>query len=69
MSMVETKEKRMTDYSNLTIGTQLAIANLKDEAIKLGFDFPTQDIATAKPEELYEFYLELKNFIATETEQ
>lgn len=53
----------MTDYSNLTIGVQIAIANLKDEAIKLGFDFPTQDIAQAKPEELYEFYLELNDFV------
>lgn len=50
--------------TNTTLGVQIAIANLKQEAISLGFDFPTQDIAQAKPEELYEFYLELENFIS-----
>jgi hypothetical protein len=61
--MVDSRRSRMND-TNTTLGVQIAIANLKQEAISLGFDFPTQDIAQAKPEELYEFYLELENFIS-----
>jgi len=51
--------------SNLTLGVQLAIANLKDEAIQLGFDFPTEDIAKVEPKVLYEFYLELNDYVQT----
>lgn len=51
------------DYTNLTIGVQIAIANLKDQAISLGFDFPTQDIAKVEPKVLYDFYLELENYV------
>jgi hypothetical protein len=53
------------DYTNLTIGVQIAIANLKDQAISLGFDFPTQDITKVEPKELYDFYLELENYVET----
>ena len=53
----------MTDYSSLTIGVQIAIANLKDKAIKLGFDFPTEDISKVEPKVLYEFYLELDDYV------
>lgn len=49
------------DFTNL--GIQIAIANLKQEAIELGFDFPTQDITTVELEVLYDFYLELENYI------
>jgi hypothetical protein len=51
------------NYTNLTIGVQIAIANLKDQAIALGFDFPTQDIAKVEPKVLYDFYLELENYV------
>lgn len=49
--------------SNLTLGVQIAIAQLKGKAIELGFDFPTQDISKAEPKELYEFYLELNDYV------
>jgi len=62
--MVDSRRSRMND-TTATLGVQIAIANLKQEAISLGFDFPTQDIAQAKPEELYEFYLELENYVNT----
>jgi hypothetical protein len=53
----------MTDTTT-TLGVQIAIAQLKDQAITLGFDFPTDDISKAEPKVLYEFYLELENFIS-----
>jgi hypothetical protein len=52
----------MTD-STSTLGVQLAIANLKARAIKLGFDFPTEDISKAEPKVLYAFYLELERYV------
>jgi hypothetical protein len=54
----------MTDTTT-TLGVQIAIAQLKDKAITLGFDFPTDDISKVEPKVLYDFYLELENYINT----
>jgi hypothetical protein len=40
-----------------------AILELKPQAIKLGFDFPSQDPAEATTAELQSFIAELKDFI------
>jgi hypothetical protein len=61
--MVEIRRESLKN-ENANLGVQIAIANLKDEAISLGFDFPTQDIATVELETLYDFYLELENFVS-----
>jgi hypothetical protein len=49
-----------------TLGLQIAVTNLKEEAIKLGFDWPTQDISTVDATTLYNFYLEVEDFIEFE---
>ena len=65
MSMVDETGAVQMGNSSLTLGVQLAIANLKDEAIKLGFDFPTEDISKVEPKVLYDFYLELSDYVNT----
>ena len=47
-----------------TLGIQIAIANLKQKVISLGFDFPSQDPETATIAELESFLEELKEFLA-----
>jgi len=44
-----------------------AILALKPQAIKLGFDFPSQNPAEATTAELKEFLAELKEFITART--
>ena len=39
------------------------ITAMKDELIKKGFDYPTQDITTATEREIEEFYAEAISFL------
>jgi hypothetical protein len=51
-----------------TLGLQIAVANLKEEAIRLGFDWPLDDISKLEATTLHEFYLEVVDFIEFEEE-
>ena len=46
-----------------TLGLQIAVANLKEEAIQLGFDWPLDDISTVDGTTLFAFYLEVVDFL------
>lgn len=43
-----------------------AVTELREEAISLGFDWPTQKIETAEYLDLLEFYLEVLDFLGAE---
>jgi len=51
-----------------TLGLQIAVANLKEKAIQLGFDWPLDDISKLDATTLHEFYLEVVDFIEFEEE-